>query len=576
MGEDQRLSALLKSHTGRLLAAFCAMAALALATGAYAYLLGPLLSHLFAAVSPGSSTVQLAARSGPLVWVTKIIGFPAMAWTQALPWIIGGVAAIKAVAFFTQASLMADIRERVSAHLREQMATKLLNAQPDAFNAKERGDIAARFGEDVEVVAGGAMDWVTAWVKDGTTLLVLISLAVWLDAYLAFWALVVWPLALVPLVRLGRRLRRATHKGQAEQGALMGVVVGALDARSLLRTDAELRAAHSRFRGAIQEMQRARFQALKSRAISHPLMEFLGVGGLAATLWYATGRIQDGTLTPEVFVSFFAALLMLYEPIKGLTRAYAQRQAAYAGLDRLSLLLSLPGEVGERLEVAPLRDYFALAGVDIVYEGVAILQNIHIKISANSVVVLTGPSGAGKSSILKLLAGAQQPQAGQVLWDGVDYRRLRRGSLGERVGYLDQSAPLFGRTIREHLDPSACLPDAVLWDALRAADLLDEVTARPKQLNADLQDAAHNVSGGQRRRLALARALVRRSEVLLLDEPTDAVDDASEMRLLAALHALAGRCTLVIVTHDPQQIPWADAVWEVRDGAARQIKIVAT
>jgi ATP-binding cassette, subfamily B, bacterial MsbA len=531
------------------------MAALALATGGYAFLLGPLLSSLFGA------PVALGARGGAVRWLIEALGVGDGA--AALPGWIGAVAALKAVSYYAQAIWMGDVGVAVSAGLRVEMADRLLAADGDALQDQPRGDVAARFADDVEVLSAGALAWVTAWVRDGSTLAVLLSLCIWLDPVLAFWALGVWPVALIPLIRLGRRLRKATGKGQSQQGALLGEVVSALDARSLLRTDTQRAAARRRFDAAIQGVASARRRALSASALSHPLMEFLGVGGLAATLWYATGRIQAGTLTAAAFVSFFAALLMLYEPIKALTRAYAQRQAALAALDRLDLLRTLPPAPDGALDAPPLQRSLTLADVTVCYDPrlPPALTAINLRIPASQTVVLTGPSGVGKSSLLRLLAGTQRPHAGAVLWDDAPYPTLRRASLAARVAYLDQNAPLLGDTIRAHLDPAAAHDDPALWRALSDAGLADHVRARFGGLDAPLSDAGANLSGGQRRRLAIAHALLCPSDVLLLDEPTDAIDPDAEAILLASLRRLHHTTTLVIVSHDPSRIPWADRVF---------------
>lgn len=554
--DGQRLRALLWPHRGRLLGALASMGLLALATGGYALLLGPLLSSLF------GQPVALGARGGVARWLVAWLGVADDA--AALPWWIASVAALKALAYFAQATLAGEVAVRVSARLRAQLAARLLAADADdpTLRATARGDVAARFGEDVELVSAGALAWLTAWARDGATLAVLVSLCAWLDPWLAFWALVVWPLALVPLIRLGRRLRRATGRGQAHQGALLGAVVSALDARSLLRTDDERAAARRRFDDAIDGMTHARRRALSASALSHPLMEFLGVGGLAATLWYATARIEAGTLSAAAFVSFFAALIMLYEPIKHLTRAFAHRQSALAALDRLGLLLDLsPAPDGDR-DAPPLQHGLSLRGVVVDYGDPSrpALAGLTLDVPARGALVLTGPSGAGKSSALRLLAGAQRPQSGEVLWDGIPYGTLRRASLARRVAYVDQAAPLLGETVRAHLDPSETFSDDALWRALSAAGLAGHVAERAGGLGARLADAGVNLSGGQRRRLALARALLNPPDVLLLDEPTDAVDPDAEAHILQSLRALRGAHTLVIVAHDPSRIPWADAV----------------
>jgi ABC-type bacteriocin/lantibiotic exporter with double-glycine peptidase domain len=268
-------------------------------------------------------------------------------------------------------------------------------------------------------------------------------------------------------------------------------------------------------------------------------------------------------------MSIFAALIMLYEPLKSLSKASASLHEAAAGWHRLELAFDclVDEQCGAPDKVVPgsLTHGVSLRRVRLCRGEQWVLDGVDLELAVDSCVVLFGASGAGKSSLLKLLAGLLSADAGELCWDGQPFSSLDPDVLARRIGYLDQEASCVGRSIRANLSQGEVVEEHRLVDALQRARAWDWVQGRGG-LDAVLEESAQDLSGGQRRRLALARALVQSPSLLLLDEPTDAVDPQTERALLAELEALKGSTTLVLVVHQPEAVAWADKYYCLQDG----------
>lgn len=557
----RQLTHLLTPHRIALLGIFSAMALHAICTGLYAYLVGPLLAFLFSGGAQGAESFLAFA---PAIAQPTSLNRETLTWI--LPAIILAVALFKGIAYFIHIAGMGRVGNAIARSLRERLAFRLVHAEPRAVSELARGDVVSRIGEDVDAVRDGVTTFVTAVVRDGLTLLILISIAISLDPVLAILALGVIPIALFPIVRFGRRLRRSSLEGNTAQGELATQAVQVVDNRLLFQHPPARARELETFSDTARSIEHARNRAVSTRAMSHPVMEFLGVGGLAVTLWYAAYRIWSGTLLAQDFVSFFAALLMLYEPLKGLSRANNALNDAMAGWTRLVPILELETAREGEERTPPLEHAIALRDVSLSYAHHTVLDAVSWDFFAGQSVWLKGPSGAGKSSLARVLCGALQPTSGQLLWDELPYASLTRDSLALRVAYLEQEARCFGRSIRDNLSLGERFDEDTLWDALTRADAERFVRQREGGLDAVIADGATNLSGGERRRLSLARALLRQPDVLILDEPTDAVDPHSERAILGRLQKLAETLTVIVIAHSEEPIAWVDCVLELREG----------
>ncbi|MEL6179026.1 MAG: ABC transporter ATP-binding protein, partial [Myxococcota bacterium] len=290
-----------------------------------------------------------------------------------------------------------------------------------------------------------------------------------------------------------------------------------------------------------------------ARAANSAAMELVGVGGIAVTLAWAVVRIEAGAMRPDAFVSFFAALLMLYEPLKGLGRVNAWMQAGVSGLERVGLLMALESEKGGQgqVVVGPVRRV-VLEEVSFVYPGSdrPAVDGLSLALEAREVVQLAGPSGVGKSTVVRLMLGLLTPTTGQVRINGHLLETLDRDRLRGELAYAGQTVLLFAGSVRDNIRlgrPDA--DDEAVGEAawLAAADRFIE--ALPEGYDTWLHEGGRGLSGGQRQRVALARALLKPASVLILDEALTGIERPLREEVLARIRQRRPNLVVVVITH---------------------------
>ncbi|XXF81499.1 ABC transporter ATP-binding protein [Myxococcaceae bacterium GXIMD 01537] len=542
----QRLLGYLRPYRRLLAAGLAASLVAAAATSAYAWLVGPLLR----AVLTGEP-VEFAG-----------VTLPGEALLRRLPLLVVGVAALKALAQFLQGGWMQRLGQRVMADLRASLYGRLLAQPPAFFERRHSGELLTRFTADVPLVEFAVTQALTSYVKDGLQILALLVTCFLIDAKLFLLTFVVMPATVFPVSRFARSLKKVALRSQNSLGALNALTGEQLQAlpvvqaygggpRALESFDAEA----ERYLG---EMRRSLF----IRGAFSPTVELLGIVGVAlAVAWGARAVALEPGLAGRL-LSFIAAALLLYQPVKSLSGTLSQVLTGLVGAERLFALTDEPAppDVGD--EAAPLGRALELRGVRVTYpDGREALRGVDLTVPAGARVALVGASGAGKTTLFSVLLGFLSPSGGEVRWDGTPLSGLKPSSVRAQLAWVPQEPVLFSGTVRHNLllgRPEAS--DAQLWEALALAHAEDFVRALPGGLDEPVGERGGRLSGGQRQRLALARAFLRRPSVLLLDEPTSALDAASEAAVGQGLAALMEGRTVLVIAHRLSTVRDADLI----------------
>lgn len=566
---DPHLRALLAPRWPTVLRLTAWAGLLALCTAAYGALAGPVLRALFggeALAWPG----WLAPHLPPPPDVATL--------RRMLPAVIVGVALLKGLAFHRHAVGLAELGQAVVADLRRALHRRLLALPPDVAHALGQGDLVSRSTHDADAAERLVVDGVAALVRDGLQAAALIAVCVALDPALALVAFAVYPLAFWPVARFARRLRRAAGTAHAERGALTIELSDQLARLPLVQLSGAEGWAGRRFGGAVDAVARAVVRSVRIRAFASPFTEILGAAALAGTLVYAAGRVAAGDLAPEHVIGFFAALMMLYQPIKGLVRAQEVIQPGRAALARIAEVLDAPerlpagGAEAPPVEAPAIR----LEGVEVRRGDRAVLTGLDLALRPGWITALVGPNGAGKTTTAWLIAGLVAPDAGRITVDGVDLRALDAHRWRARIGWVTQGLDVGRGTLRDNVLFGEPPGAEARLAAVAALTGLDAVVARaPAGWRTPLGDGGAGLSGGERQRVALARALVRDPTVLVLDEPDAHLDAAALDALRAALPAVAEGRTVLLITHDPRVAALADRVVRLVDGRAVEAPVEA-
>ena len=514
--------------------------------------------------------IVYGAASAALAWVIRPIVDNVLLNQSSFRFVaaaIVGAYFFKGLGAYFSSYAMDDLGHRVVMQLRNELFGHLLAQSAAFFGRRSTGQLLSRINNDVGQVHRAVAETVGDLARESLGLVGYAALLVYLDAGLALLCMTGAPLVVYPLVRMGRRLRTVTRWSQEAQERLSHVAAEAFTGHRIVKAfGAESREA-GKFERASRELYRTYLKVTGILAALPPLMEFLGGLAIAGALWYGSREIGAGRLTAGEFTSFIAALLLMYGPVKKLSRVNANLQQAVAASERVFELLDTHTEVheaGDAIALAPLKSSIEFRNVGFAYdEGHArpALRGVSLTVRAGQMVAIVGRSGAGKTTLINLLPRFYDVTDGSILMDGVDIRRGTLASLRAQIGMVTQDTVLFDDTIGHNI--AYGVPEATpeqIEAAARTAHAHDFIAQLPDGYRTRIGERGQRLSGGQRQRLAIARALLKNSPILILDEATSSLDSESERLVQEALSTLLLNRTSFVIAHRLSTVRRADTI----------------
>ncbi len=517
-----------RPYVGRLGLALLCMAIVAGATAASAWLLDPVINKVF------------FEKNRQLLWPVGLA--------------VLGTFAVKSLASYAQATLMADAGQRIIADMQNRLFRHLMRMDLAFFHANSTGHLISRLTNDVQQMRAAVSNSLTGLGKDALSVVFLVGVMFYQDWMLAAASFVLFPLAILPVVRLGRRMRKVTGNTQAQMGQLTTVLEQSFQGVRVVKTYNMEGYEAQKVSTIVAGLLRLVCKAARTRAMSAPTMETLAGVAITIVIIYGGHRVIAGDTTAGAFFSFLAALLMASQPLKSLATMNASLQEGLAAAQRLFTALDVTPTIEDRPGAVEL----AVSGGGIRFEGVRFsygsekmaLTGVDLVVPGGQTVALVGPSGAGKSTILNLVPRFYDVSAGRILIDGADVRDVRLTSLRGQIALVSQEITLFDDTVRANIAYGRFgATEAEIEEAARNAAAHDFITALPEGYDTIVGEHGIKLSGGQRQRLSIARAMLKNAPILLLDEATSALDTESERLVQAALERLMRGRTTVVVAH---------------------------
>jgi len=490
-----------------------------------------------------------------------------------IPALVLIVTSVKAASQYVQNIEVQRIVLRVIHELQNRMFAHVVQADIARLEREAPAQLAARFTTDATVIRE-ALTRAVNGIADAITVIGLVGSMFYLDWLLSLIAAVLYPLAGLPIERLGRRIRRASGGMQERMGATSALLTESFAQGRTVRTYGLEAAEQRRADNAFRELYRALFRMARNRARVDPILEVLGGAAIAAVIGFAGWRAAVGTNTIGNFTGFVAALLIASRPLRALGSLNGAIQEGLAGLVRIFAVVDEPPGIVDRPDARPLppgAGHLVFSDVRFVYpDGRIGLNGLSFEAMPGQTVALVGHSGAGKSTALALIPRLHDVAAGSIRIDGADIRDLTLTSLRAAIAYVAQDTLLFDDTVAANIRMGR--PDATDAEVMAAAQAAAGgfIDRLPDGYATRVGPGGQRLSGGQRQRIALARALLRNPRILLLDEATSALDTESEAAVQQALTVLrAGRTTLV-VAHRLSTVRDADLVVALADGVVAE------
>jgi len=484
-------------------------------------------------------------------------------------------AGLRALAAYYNTVGFALVGNRVLTAVRSELYGHLQRLSLSFHTGARSGDLIVRVTSDVGLLQDVAVTALLPLFANALTLVGMAAVMIWLNAPLTLLALATGPLFWVFTTRRSRRIRETARRQRQQEGAMAATAAESIGAVKVIHA-LSLEGTFARaFTGQSRKNLATGVYATRLSAGLERTVDLLIAVGTALVLWFGARLVQRGTMTPGDLIVFLAYLKNAYRPVKDfvkytgrLAKASAAGERVLDLLDRTPDVRDLPGAV----PAPALRGAVRFEGISFAYEpGRPALEQVDCEVQPGQHVALVGPSGSGKSTFVSLILRLYDPTAGRVLIDGRDIRDYTLASLRAQTSVVLQDSILFAATIRDNIAYGAPgAPPEAIEAAARIANAHAFIEALPHGYDTVVGERGVTLSSGQRQRIAIARAAIRRAPVLIFDEPTTGLDGESERAVIEALDRLAQGWTTFLITHDLRLAARADLILYLEDGRVRE------
>ncbi|WP_025300642.1 ABC transporter ATP-binding protein [Candidatus Endolissoclinum faulkneri] len=527
-----------------LVYATIAMVMVALTTAVTAWLMDPIVDKVF------------VERNYSMLW---LVSFAVMI-----------TFAVKALASFFQEALLAKVGGRIVADVQLRLFIHIINQDIAFFQSQSTGVLVSHFTVNVQALRQTASSAIVGLIRDGLSAIFLFGVMIYQDWQLSLIALLITPITILPIQKLGKHMRQVSSVVQVCMGNLTTLLNQSFQSIRVIKAYVMERSETKRIYALSNEIYQITYQQSLVRAAVQPIVDGFGGLAIAAIIVYGGYQVIEERTTPGAFFSFITAILMIYQPLRGLGKVSTTLQEGLAAAERLFVLFDYRSNTVE----APYAKAMVRAPADIALkdvrfsysEGNEALAGINLVAPAGKITALVGPSGAGKSTIINLIPRFFDVDSGSVTIGGSDVRALTINSLRDSIALVSQEIVLFDDTVAENIRFARSeATDEELHAAAQVA-AHSFITSLPKGYNTRIGECGLKLSGGQRQRIAITRAILKNAPILLLDEATNALDSESERQIHNAIVKLMKNRTVLISTHRISTLLEADVIHAVEGG----------
>ena len=500
-----------------------------------------------------------SALNGVTMWLVKLVVDKIFVGhnLQMLYMIVLAIPAIfllKGIAMYGQNYLMFYITQNVMLKIRNNLFSRIIYLSHEFYSRNSSAKLMSRLTNDVSVLQNALFQVPPSIIRDGLTVIVMIGVLFYLNWQFAIIAVIIFPIAAIPLSQFAKKMRSASRDSQKQVAEIYGVLQEALTGIGVIKAFTNEKYEKERYAAENEKYYHMQQRFIRVDARSSPIMEFIGALGVAFIIWYGANDVIKGVWTAGSFFAFMTAAFSVYQPLKNFAQSNSLIQQAISGAERIFDLLDQKPTIVDAdnaLKLDGFKSQIKYSGVSFSYpEKESTIEDFNLEIKYGEAIALVGPSGSGKTTIASLLLRFYDPSKGEISIDGKNIKNITLKSLRAQIGIVTQDVFLFNDTVRHNIaygKLSATQNEVV--SAAKAANAHTFIENLPNGYDTIIGERGMRLSGGERQRLSIARAVLKNPPILVLDEATSALDAESEKLVQDALERLMQNRTVIIIAH---------------------------
>lgn len=500
------------------------------------------------------------------VMVAKQQDFSAM-----IPLLIVGFTVVQGILIYSSNYVNSWVANKITINLKRSLYAKLLTQDTSYFDTNNSGTILMRYSTDAEIASSGLINNLKAFLSKLFSSLSLVGVLFYNSWQLALIGIAVLALFVYPMTYVRKKMKEILTKAVGNLSYVMTIYNESFAGNKTIRSFTLEDEFKERFRQVTDMTFNLAMKLVRNTNWLSPLMHIIMSIGIALVIGYGSYLIINGTITSGNFVSFIAALMLLYTPLKSLGNNYVSMQQSFLAIERIYELFEIVPQIQDSkkaIELKEVRHGVSFEHVSFGYTSDReILHDINLDIPIGHTLALVGNSGGGKTTVSSLLPRLYDVQGGAIKIDGVNIKDITQNSLRKHIAMVFQDNYLFSGSIKENiLLGNSDASDDVIWCALENACLAEFVKELPQGLDTQIGERGILLSGGQKQRLAIARTFVKDAPIVILDEATSALDNKSEQVVQQALDNLMVNRTVIVIAHRLSTVKNADKIVVINDG----------
>ena len=478
---------------------------------------------------------------------------------------------LRNLAYYLSQWIMGHVRSDFVYSLRNSLYDKMISLPLGYFTTQNRGDAVTRAVNDTQEVEYTILTSIQRFLSDPVALLCYLSFLFYIDYQLSLWAVLLMPVSFLIIGFLAHLLKRSSKTYRTRLGVLLSHVEETLSGLRVIYGYNAQERVYRKFRRLNTDFHQNQKRVYRQTYLASPLSEFLGVTSVMVVLVIGGTLVlsERSSLSAELFITYIALFTQIITPVQNLSSAFSEYKRGEAALDRIQEFLNIEDVVEDRpdaISMEDFRDGIEMKDLRFAYADAEVIHGVNLSIQKGESVAFVGHSGSGKSTLVDLLMRFYDPTGGSILMDGVSVDRFKVKEYRSLFALVSQDVVLFHDTIYNNITLGCDATMEEVVEAAKTANIYDFVMSLPDGFDHVVGDRGTALSGGQRQRVSIARAVLRKARILVLDEATSAMDTESERLVQQSVDALSKQCTVVTVAHRLSTIQNADRIFVLDDG----------